>query len=346
MSPTVEVRSIDALEQLQASLIRYADQAEQTLAASERETRRILDWLEERVQHWRNQTQCCRDEERRASAALQRCLNSGDRDHPPSCGREEQTLADVRRRLAQAEAEARMATQARQAVQSEAEAYARDASRLRATLQTETVKSVEVLRTKVVVLRSYASGGISAGGVLVGALAFGAGLAVGTAAGQARQDGSSSAEPPQQVEDSAAVSGVPDLSGRVAEPTLQELHPDIRDIPLDMIDLSDSPVHNETDYHKVPKSEMIAGFEKLARVRQWISQGATDQQLFDVDREGREGGLPEAQSHYNIYKVFYGENPIKLEKVGDRYHVINGYHRLMVAQELGWTTIPARVITP
>jgi hypothetical protein len=239
MSPSVEVHAIDALEDLQASLIRYADQAQATLAAVAREVQRSLDWLEERQRHWRGEMQRWREEARRAQTDYERCLASGDRDHPPSCGREEQALYEARRRVAQAEAEERMATQARQAVQSEAEAYARDASRLRVTLQTETVKSVEVLRTKVTVLRSYASGGISAGGVLAGALAFGAGLAIGAAAERARQDGSSSAAPPQQVEDSGIVSGVPDLSGRVVEPTLQELHPDIRDISLDLIDLSD-----------------------------------------------------------------------------------------------------------
>lgn len=323
MSPSVEVHAFDVLEDLQASLIRYADQAQATLAAVAREVQRTLDWLAERQRHWRGEVQRWREEARRAQTDYQRCLASSDREHPPSCGREEQALYEARRCLAQAEAEERMATQARQAVQAEAEAYARDASRLRVTLQTETVKSVEVLRTKVAVLWSYASGGISAGGVLAGALAFGAGLAIGAAAERARQDGSSS-----------------------AELTLQELHPDIRDIPLDLIDLSDSPVHDETDYHKVPKAEMIAGFEKLARVRQWISQGATDQQLYDVDRAAREGGLPEAQSHHNIYKVFYGDSAIKLEKAGNRYRVINGYHRLAVARELGWTMIPARVAAP
>ncbi|MBK6430614.1 ParB/RepB/Spo0J family partition protein [Candidatus Amarolinea dominans] len=132
------------------------------------------------------------------------------------------------------------------------------------------------------------------------------------------------------------------MSGR--EPTLQEFHPDIRDIPLNMIDLSDSPVRDEADYHKVSKAEMVAGFAKLTQVRRWISQGATDQWLYDAAQEAREGGTTEAQSHYNIYRVFYGDNAIVLERVGDRYRVLNGYHRLAVAQELGWTTIPAKVI--
>ena len=333
MSPSVEVRAIDDLEELQTGLIRYVDQAQTTLAAVAREVQRTLDWLEERQRHWRGEAQRWREEERRARAAYQRCLASGDRDHPPSCGREEETLSDACRRLAQAEAEERMATQARQAVQAEAEAYAREASRLHATLQSETVKAVEVLRTKVVVLRSYASGGISAGGVLTGALAFGAGLAIGAAMTRSGQD-----------EASAAPSAEQSAPLPLHEPTLQELHPDISDIPLEMIDLSDSPVHNEADFHKVPKAEMIAGFEKLAQVRRLIDQSATDQELYDTDRQARADGLDEGQSHHNIYKVFYGENAIALEKVGDRYRVINGYHRLAVARELGWTAIPARVV--
>lgn len=328
MSPSVEVRAIDALEDLQASLIRYADQAQATLAAIAREVQRTLDWLAERQRHWRGEVQRWREEARRAQADYQRCLASGDRDHPPSCGREEQALYEARRRLAQAEAEERLATQARLAVQAEAEIYARDANRLRVTLQTETVKSIEVLRTKVTVLRAYASGGITAGGVLAGALAFGAGMVIGAAMGRAGEDG-------------AAGARGPDSSGR--EPTLQERHPDIRDIPLDMIDLSDSPVHDEADYHKVSKAQMIVGFEKLTQVRRWISQGATDQWLYDADQEERAKGMAEAQSHYNIYQVFYGDNAIALEKVGDRYRVLNGYHRLAVARELGWTTIPARI---
>ncbi|WP_423225048.1 ParB/RepB/Spo0J family partition protein [Candidatus Amarolinea aalborgensis] len=327
MSPTVEVRAIDALEELQTSLVRYADQAQATLAAIAREVQRTLDWLEERQRHWRAEVQRGREEERRARAAYERCLSSGDRDHPPSCGREEQAFLDARRRLAQAEAEERMATQARQAVQAEAEIYARDANRLHVTLQTETVKSIEVLRSKVTVLRSYASGGMSAGGVLAGALAFGAGVVIGAAMGRAGEDGPSSA------------SGVPDSSGR--ELTLQERHPDIHDILLNMIDFSDSPVHDAADYHKVSKAEMVAGFEKLTQVRRWIGEGATEQQLYD---ESRAKGLSEVQSYHNIYRVFYGESAIALEKVGDRYRVLNGYHRLAVAQELGWTTIPAKVI--
>ena len=163
---TVNVRSIDALEELQTALIRYTDQTQATLDAVQREAQRTLDWLDERVRHWQNEVQRGQEEARRARAAYERCMASGDRDHPPACGGEEQAIYAARRRLAQAEAEARMAAEARKAVQVEVENYQREASRLRALVQSNTSKAVATLRQKVTVLRSYAggsSGGASAG---------------------------------------------------------------------------------------------------------------------------------------------------------------------------------------
>lgn len=158
---TVEVRSIDALEDLQTSLIRYADQAQATLEAAQRELQRTLDWLDERVRHWRNEVARCQEMERRAAAAYQRCMTSGDRDHPPSCGREEQAVQEAHRRLAEAQREERTATQARQAVQTEAEAYLREAGRLSVIIQSDMPKAVATLRHKVETLRAYTSAGMA-----------------------------------------------------------------------------------------------------------------------------------------------------------------------------------------
>lgn len=339
MPPSVEVRAIEALEDLQTSLVRYADQVQTTLAAVAREVQRTLDWLEARQRHWRAEVQRRREEERRAWAAYQRCQASGDERHPPSCDREAQAHADAQRRLGQAEAEERMVSQARQAVQAEADAYARDANRLRALLQTDTVKSAALLRDKVTLLRAYASDRLSAGSVLTNTATFGVGLALGTATG--------TSDPSPAVHPAANVGDLDERQARsLQERTLQEMHPDIQDVALDQIDLTDSPVEDESDFRKVSQDEMIAGFEKLAQVRRWISEGATDQWLYEVDQAARTQGVPEAQGHYNIYQVFYGESAITLEKTGSTYRVINGYHRLTVARQLGWTTVPARVVVP
>ncbi|MFN3979659.1 MAG: hypothetical protein ACK4SA_04650 [Caldilinea sp.] len=46
----------------------------------------------------------------------------------------------------------------------------------------------------------------------------------------------------------------------------------------------------------------------------------------------------------NIDQVFYGDSAIALEPMDDGYGVINGYHRLAVAKELGWTMISVWVV--
>lgn len=47
-----------------------------------------------------------------------------------------------------------------------------------------------------------------------------------------------------------------------------------------------------------------------------------------------------------IYDAFYGSVCIRLNKTDQGYTVINGYHRLFVAKELGLETVPAQVVEP
>lgn len=110
---------------------------------------------------------------------------------------------------------------------------------------------------------------------------------------------------------------------------------------LALIDLSDSTIHSEADFRETPREAVVAGLDKLEQVQRWIEQGATDQWLWEIDQER---GLSGAEGYHNIYRVFYGDEAIALEKMGNGYRVLNGYHRLTVAKELGLTTIPARVV--
>jgi hypothetical protein len=314
---TVNVRSIDALEELQASLSRYADQSQTALAAVQREVQRTLEWLDERVRHWQTEVQRGQDEVRRTRAAYERCMASGDRDHPPSCGGEEQAIYDARRRLAQAEADARMAAEARKAVLAEAEAYQREAARLRALVQGDTPKAVATLRDKVAVLRSYAGG------------------ATGAATFPSAPSGAS-----LRRDDAAPTGALPAPSGFREQP-IQLLHPEIRPVALALIDLSDSTIYSEADFRRASREVVVEELGKLEQVQRWIEQGATDQWLWEIDQER---GLSGAEGYHNVYRIFYSDNAIALEKVGNSYRVISGYEWLAVANELGWTTIPARVV--
>lgn len=116
----------------------------------------------------------------------------------------------------------------------------------------------------------------------------------------------------------------------------------IENVPIDKIDLRDSPIDGPEDYHKVSYAEMVDGCKRLNRdVRPQVENGADGDSFAESDAEK---GLDYEYGDQRIYDAFYGNSAIRLEKIDDTYQVVNGYHRLEVARDLGFTTVPARVI--
>ena len=75
-------------------------------------------------------------------------------------------------------------------------------------------------------------------------------------------------------------------------------------------------------------------------MRPAVRQGADGDDFARLDAER---GLAYEHGYRRVYDAFYGNDAIRLERVGDTYQVVNGYHRLFVARELGLATVPARV---
>ena len=117
----------------------------------------------------------------------------------------------------------------------------------------------------------------------------------------------------------------------------------IQEVPLDQIDLSDSHVHTEADFQKTSRDEMVEGWRILDTIVRPAAQAGADHDYFrDLDQSL---GLDPAHGYQDIYDAFYADHQaITLEKVGDTYKVINGYHRLAVAVELGIKSIPAKIV--
>jgi hypothetical protein len=116
----------------------------------------------------------------------------------------------------------------------------------------------------------------------------------------------------------------------------------IVDVPVTQIDLSDSWVKGEQDFKKVSPQEVRRGFQTLEKdVKPAVAKGATgdDFRVLDQNR-----GQEYANGSQRVYDAFYGNDSIRLEKVGNQYRVINGYHRLFIAKEMGIELVPARVI--
>jgi hypothetical protein len=116
----------------------------------------------------------------------------------------------------------------------------------------------------------------------------------------------------------------------------------IQDVPVDKIDLSESPVKSEMDFHKTSHDEMVRGFDTLKKeIRPALEKGADTDYFRNLDQQR---GVDYAHGTQRVYEAFYGKDAIRIEKIGDHYTVINGYHRLFVAKELNVPNVPASVV--
>ncbi len=314
MSPSAHVQSVQAIDDLKKATSRFEVETREVLRAAEQEIRRVEEWLQERLAHWRLQVQRRQEELRRAEAALARCRASGYRDpktgayHTPSCTAEQLAVSQARTRLQEGEAELQNVQHWMRMVSQAATSYRAQSQRLGRVLSGDLPKANAFLGAKVTELQAYLMAGPSVG---------------------------TGATPPASP--SRATTTAPPTAGGWVDTGIQT-------VSLDQIDLSDSPVTGTGDFQKVSAQEVTEGFRKLQDVvAPAVAQGADGDYFSQLDAAQ---GLDYAHGYRRIYDAFYGQGAIRLDKVGDRYQVVNGYHRLFIARQLGIKTIPARVIAP
>jgi hypothetical protein len=88
---------------------------------------------------------------------------------------------------------------------------------------------------------------------------------------------------------------------------------------------------------------VVEGFKKLEEIVQpGVDQGWTGDDFARVDAER---GYDYEHGYQRIYDAFYGTDAIRLDgSAGGQHTVVNGYHRLYVARQLGITSVPARIV--
>ncbi len=189
--PSAYVLSIQALEEFKGHLTRFNAQAQEILNATEIEIRRTRDWLQERLNYWRNEVNRRQEIYNRAWAAYQRCLESrrmrdknGNVIQLP-CPAEEAALERARLHLAEAQAELRTVQEWMRRFQQAVDDYERQARRLKAWLDGELPKANAFLERKITTLQSYVTMGISSGGYVTTPPVQAAGETFATAVGLA-----------------------------------------------------------------------------------------------------------------------------------------------------------------
>lgn len=315
MSTSANIKSIQVLADLKTMLARYGSDAQESLQRMTRMIEQTRQALTERQSYWRMQIRRAEERLNQAQTAYVHCQNAvyTDRDgrrHTPDCRAYEQQVLQAKRNLDAARQELRQVEQAIKQVEAAVHSYEHQARRLSGFVNNDLKAGQALLERKISTLQGYVAGGLI-------------GSAVGLVA--------------NILSNADMVSSLPKTT--ISTGAWQEQG--IVDVPLAEIDLSDSYVQGPDDFKKVAVDTMISGLQKLeSTVRSAVEKGADADYFSALDAQQ---GLAYQDGYRCIYDAFYGDEPIRLEKINGRYQVINGYHRLFVAQQLGLTAIPASV---
>ncbi|MCL4488664.1 MAG: hypothetical protein M1570_11115 [Chloroflexi bacterium] len=330
MSSTVNVRSVQALSDLNDAVVKFDVELKELLRAAEHKLQQSEQWLQDRLRHWRIQVQSRQDEVRRAEAALAACKASGYYDpdkgtyYTPPCTGEQYELHLAINRLREAQRELSNVETWVQIVNREATAYRDQVVCMTRMCERVLPGGASFLHYKVEKLQDY---------LVASASPAGSSAPPSSISSTGGVSSSVTSSPAMGALASTGLAAAPGSSPWVCE--------GIQSVSVDAISLADSPVTGLADFHKVSAQEMTEGLAKLQNVvMPAIAQGADADYFSQLDASQ---GLDYASGYRRIYDAFYGQGAIVLNKVGNQYQVVNGYHRLFLADQLGMKNLPALV---
>ena len=145
-------------------------------------------------------------------------------------------------------------------------------------------------------------------------------------------------EPTEQKERLSA-NGIASAQGEIEKKSDWVDH-GIIDVPVtDLPDPENVSSPEDFDHH-ISWEDAQKATKQLPEIQKEVNQGKTGDDFYDQDQAA---GLDHSEGKKRIYDLYYGSDPVKLDKVGDQYDIVSGRHRIFAAKELGLDTIPAHV---
>lgn len=92
--------------------------------------------------------------------------------------------------------------------------------------------------------------------------------------------------------------------------------------------------------HHISYSDAVRANEQLQTMKPQIDSGYKSDDFADLDKKN---GLDYANGQQRVYDLYYGSDPVTLDKDGNNYDIVSGRHRIFIAQESGNDYIPALV---
>ena len=307
----VSVREISALRQFRVSLDQFRDASNEAISLARHELDEILALIEERQAVWRQQISSFEEEAEQARSDMRRCEeweDDGEDGYERDCSEYEEAFSHSLRRRHAAEEELAAVLRWQQEVLDGAETFEKATQQLTYLTESDFERGRNFLQDKAAALENYAS----ADGLPAPSF--------------------------QTVAQGTGPSGAESTTPKSGDPAWRERG--VCEVSLGAIDLTDCS-KDALDFRKVSYERMRDGIQKLtAEVWPAVKRGAGREYFERLDREaaiGYEHGL------VRVYDAFFGMEPIRLERQGEHYVVVNGRHRLAVARDLGVTSLPASV---
>ena len=180
MPSQANVRSIAALDEMNTALKRFESEAQSLLRSTGLEIQRTLKWLQDRLKYWQNELKRRQQQLIEAQRALQACLRSGDRDHPPDCRQQQAYVLYMQRQVQEAEQELRIVVMHMKRIDEAIRNYQVVAGRFSATLNGELLQGSAFLSNRANILNTYASAGSLPTSIGIGGNINGGGNSGGT----------------------------------------------------------------------------------------------------------------------------------------------------------------------
>jgi len=119
------------------------------------------------------------------------------------------------------------------------------------------------------------------------------------------------------------------------------------DNKIQVIDVAKLPepdgITGPDDFKKISETKMRRGIEQWIEMKPVIEsgEGASSDYWANIDNEK---GLSFVDGYQQVYEAFYGQDCIRIDKVGDTYDIINGRHRIWLAKRMGITELPMQIV--
>ena len=114
----------------------------------------------------------------------------------------------------------------------------------------------------------------------------------------------------------------------------------IVDVPVADIPMPEDVTSPEDFNHHISWENAKSATEQLPQIQEAVKSGKCRDDFWSEDQKN---GMDWAHGKERVYDLFYGNDPIKLDKEGDHYDIVSGRHRIYAAKALGLETIPARL---